>query len=352
MDKDIVPGLLELIESEFDERTYNSEKIKNALIKLIDKKATYKDANEFAIEVGEILSEVFNKNITVETLPDGRMYYNIADRIINPTMSKNYELISGYAADVQTGLNNNAGLKIKGQKAELNQSRINGIIERISKEDDFNKIKWILNEPIINFSQSIIDDTIRTNAEFHSKVGLQPKIIRRSTGKCCDWCEKIVGVYDYADAPEDIYRRHRYCKCTVDYDPGDGRKQNVWTKEWTDPEKETKIEARKKIGFKDNKNAYNRDIGSNQERLNLQLFAEKDLDNQDIEALRKGIKSLEKQIENHNKKITNPEGHYLDWNNVSPEIRRGRLRHWKKEISNFEKSIANRKKIIRRKSNE
>lgn len=251
MEKDIVPGLLKLIESEFDSKIFDSNKIKQAVKRLGEKQATYKDANEFAIEVGEILSQVFKERITVDMLPDGKMYYNIADRILNPTMSKNHELISGYAADVQTELNRNAGLRIKGLKPELNQDRIDGIINRISDEDDFNKIKWILDEPVKNFSQSIVDDTVRKNVEFHAKSGLRPKIIRRSTGKCCDWCEEIVGVYEYPDVPEDVYRRHRYCRCTVDYYPGDGKRQNVWTKEWKDPEKEAKIEARKKVGIKE-----------------------------------------------------------------------------------------------------
>lgn len=89
------------------------------------------------------------------------MYFNIANRILNPTMSKNYELVSSYAADVQTTLNRNAGLRIKGQKSELNQSKIDGIIERLSTAEKFEEIKWILNEPIINFSQAIVDDTAK-----------------------------------------------------------------------------------------------------------------------------------------------------------------------------------------------
>lgn len=251
MDKDIVPGLLELIENEFDSEVLNSEEIKGAIKQLKAKRATYKEANDFAVELGVILAGVLGRNITAETLPNGKMYFNIADRIIDPTMGKNYELIAGYAADVQTQLNYNAGLRIKGQKAELNQSRIDGIIERLSQEEDFNEIKWILDEPIKNFSQSIVDDTIKTNAEFHAKAGLRPKIIRRSTGDCCDWCEEIVGVYEYPDVPEDVYRRHRFCRCTVDYYPGDGKRQNVHTKAWIDPGKDAKIKVRKKIGLEE-----------------------------------------------------------------------------------------------------
>ena len=225
MEKDIVPELLELIEKEFDEKTLSSSKIKKALQSLIDNKATYEDANEFAIEVGEILSDVLSKNITVKVLPDGKMYYNIADRLLNTTMNKNYSLISDFTADIQTELNHQAGLKLKGQKPELNQSRIDGIVERLSTAEEFESIKWILNEPIVNFSQSIVDDAVRTNAEFQTKAGLGPKIIRKPDSKPCDWCRNLVGEYDYnevSDQGNDVFRRHDYCRCTVTFEPRRG----------------------------------------------------------------------------------------------------------------------------------
>ncbi len=40
-------------------------------------KATYKTADEFAIEIGEILSG-FRASISADKLPNGKMYYNIA----------------------------------------------------------------------------------------------------------------------------------------------------------------------------------------------------------------------------------------------------------------------------------
>lgn len=251
MEKDIVPELLELINSDFDEKTFNSKTLKKAIQALNDKKATYKDANEFAIEIGEILTEVLNTHITVETLPNGQMYFNIADRVLNSTMKKNFELISGYAVDVQSELNRTAGLKLKSQLPKINQSRIDGIVERLSTAEEFEEVKWILDEPIKNFSQSIVDDTARENITFQAKAGLKPKIKRVVVGNCCDWCREIEGTYEYADAPPNIYQRHRYCRCRVEYNPGDGRIQDVHTKVWIDPEREAKIEARKKIGIKE-----------------------------------------------------------------------------------------------------
>ena len=49
-------------------------------------------------------------------------------------------------------------------------------------------------------------------------------------GDCCDWCRKVAGVYHSTDIPDDVYRRHRFCRCTVEYDPGDGKKKSAWEK--------------------------------------------------------------------------------------------------------------------------
>lgn len=246
---DIVPGLLETIENQFDERTYKSAKLKKTLRSLKDRKATYLDANEFAIEVGEILADVLSTNITAEVLPDGKMYFNIADRILNPTLKKNYDLISGYSGNVQTLLNKAADLHLKTQIPKLNQDRIDGIINRISSGENFDEIKWILDDPIINFSQSIVDEAIEKNAKFHSKSGLAPKLVRRVYGHACDWCRDLAGTYDYRSAPKDIYRRHERCHCTVDYVPKEGKRQDVWSKQWKDTKKDAKIEERKAIGL-------------------------------------------------------------------------------------------------------
>ena len=246
---DIVPELLELINQKFDERTTESQKLKIAVRNLKAKEATYVDANNFAIEVGNILSEIFKETIDVEILPDGRMYYNIADRILNPTMSKNYELITGYAMDVQTSLNAKAGLHLKAQVPELNQDRIDGIVNRISSEVDFDVIKWILGDPIVTFSQSVVDDSVKANADFQAKAGLQPIITRKLKGKACKWCRALAGAYDYENLPKEIYQRHENCRCTIEYDPGDGKRKTIPSRK-NNTGKSKKIESRKQIGIK------------------------------------------------------------------------------------------------------
>ena len=61
--KDIVPELLEKIESDFAERVGKSDKLKQ-IRKLIDSgSATFAEANEYSIEVGKLLAETFKEQI-------------------------------------------------------------------------------------------------------------------------------------------------------------------------------------------------------------------------------------------------------------------------------------------------
>ena len=195
MNKDIVPELLEKIQNEFKNKTEKSKVLKKKILALKAGKATHLDSNEFAIEVGNILADVFKNEITEDILPDNKMYYNIAKRLIEPNMKNNFDLVSDYSRDVQEVLNNKSNISLKAIKPKLNQDRIDGIVNKISEYDDFKEGKWLLDEPIKNFTQSIVDDTIKTNANFQYKAGLTPKIVRKEAGNCCDWCKEIVGVY-------------------------------------------------------------------------------------------------------------------------------------------------------------
>ncbi len=107
-----------------------------------------------------------------------------------------------------------------------------------------------MGEPIVNFSQSIVDDSIRVNAEFQSKAGMRPKIVRKLAGGCCEWCRSLSGAYIYPeDVPDDIYRRHQNCRCTVDFNPRDGKVRNVHTKKWRSETEHDIMELRKTVGL-------------------------------------------------------------------------------------------------------
>ena len=247
MENDVLPGILQEIQERFERDFGKSEIVRNAFATLKAKKATYKTANEFAIEIGEILSKALGASLSADKLPDGKMYYNIAQRLLTDVLGRNHELVSGYASDVQKNLNDKAKIGLKVQVPELNLDRIAGIVNRFSSEENFEDVSWLLGEPIVNFTQSIIDDSIQKNAEFHHQSGLQPEIVRKSYFHCCEWCQEVQGNYKYPRVPKDVYRRHQHCRCTVDYDPKSGKTQNVWTKKWNSIDKE-RVERRKLIG--------------------------------------------------------------------------------------------------------
>lgn len=244
---DVLPKLLQEVKKEFELAYGESEIIKNAFATLEAKKATYKTANEFAIEIGEILSKALGASISTDKLPNGKMYYNIAQRLLTDVLGRNYELVSGYASDVQKNLNDKAKIGLKVQVPELNKDRIAGIVNRFSSEDNFEDVSWLLDEPIVNFTQSIIDDSIRKNAEFHHKAGLQPEIVRTSYFHCCEWCQEVEGNYKYPRVPKNVFRRHQHCRCIVDYDPKNGKVQDIWNKIWRKKDENVKIEVRKDI---------------------------------------------------------------------------------------------------------
>lgn len=257
MEPDILPDLLAEIQKDFDERTYNSKTLKKAIQSLADKKATYLDVNEFAIEIGKILSEVFKLHVTADILPDGKMYFNIAERLLNATLKKNHELITSFGVDVQTLLNQAVGIRIKAQAPKINKNRVGGLVNKISSAPIFDDVKWVLEEPIINFSQNVADAMLKSNVEFHAEAGLDPKIKRTVSGhKPCDFCKRLAGLHDYDSGNGDgIYTRHERCRCTIEYIPERGKRELVSSSKYKQnkiAEKEReKIEARKKIGIKE-----------------------------------------------------------------------------------------------------
>ncbi|KEQ32138.1 hypothetical protein SK137_1993 [Streptococcus mitis] len=247
MEHDVLPSILKEVQERFERDFGKSEIVRNAFAALKGKKATYKTANEFAIEIGDILSKALGTSLRADKLPDGKMYYNIAQRLLTDVLGRNHELVSGYTSDVQKNLNQEAKIGLKVQVPELNLDRIAGIVNRFSSEENFEDVSWLLGEPIVNFTQSIIDDSIQKNAEFHHQSGLQPEIVRKSYFHCCEWCQEVQGSYKYPRVPKDVYRRHQHCRCILDYDPKSGKTQNVWTKKWNSIDKE-RVERRKLIG--------------------------------------------------------------------------------------------------------
>lgn len=259
MAQDIVPVLNEQIQSSFKNYCLKDRRLTQISRRIRDGTANQFDAHDYAEHLGENLSQALVRNLTADNLPNGTLYYNIAQRTVIPSLEENYSLVNDVAADIQAIDDKKANIGLGAVKADFPLSRINGLIDKMTADNIVleQAIKW-LEEPIINNSEAFFDDFVRANADFRTNVGLRATITRTVAPGCCKWCEAMAGTFDYKDAPEDIYRRHEFCRCSVTYQ-SDKTSQNVWNKKtWQSTPEE--LARRENIGKRSNMTA--------QERLN------------------------------------------------------------------------------------
>ena len=82
-------------------------------------------------------------------------------------------------------------------------------------------------------------------------------------------------------------------------------------------------------------------------KLDVQMFAEKDIKKQSTNSLKRGITSYDKRISEHQNKVKNPSKYVEDWDKLPDYKKEGLKRHWNKEISNFKTSKEDRIKELK-----
>ena len=85
---DIVPELLEMIQQTFREEMEIDPIIKRYAAMIEKGTAGFVQADKYAAQVGRIMSNSIFANRAATQLPDDRIYYNIANRIITPMMEE------------------------------------------------------------------------------------------------------------------------------------------------------------------------------------------------------------------------------------------------------------------------
>ena len=246
MATDVVPALNDQITASFNGYVIKDRRLGQISGRIRDGTATFKDGHDYAERLGEDLSKALTKTLTAENLPNGTLYYNIAQRTVVPALENNYKLVNEAAKLIQKSVDKKSGIGLGAVSADFPAERINGLIDKMTSVEDLDMaLKW-LTEPIVNNSEAFMDDYVDANANFRHDVGLKTTITRTADPKCCDWCAALEGTYEYGKEPADIYRRHEFCRCTVTYQ-SQKTSQNVWSKKtWqTSPEE---VEKRQQAG--------------------------------------------------------------------------------------------------------
>lgn len=216
----------------------------------------YGIADRYSVRIGELLSESIMEN--TKTLP--YMSAEVAREVLTPLLAADHDLIVAATNTVQENMNRLQGIGVGIQTPDLDTNRIDGFIEKVASYAVYDDAKWVLEEPIVNYSQAIVDQAMRKNMRQANSLGFRPQI-RRTVGAYevrqrkitrklksgsrtytypfvvpCKWCAELAGTYDYTEvrAPgSDVFRRHEYCRCEVTY-INNGKYQDVWSKaEWT-----------------------------------------------------------------------------------------------------------------------
>ena len=241
----MAPELLQTIRLAWQKALISDAEYRSLVKRIDEGKATYKEVEDLAYRVGRNLSKALKGNITSDIMPNGHVPLNVSEKILKPTLREAHEVVTQAAMKTQTAMNKAAGIGLKAQAAEFDTEKAHGLVYKLSK-GLLKDTGWILDAPVTTFVQSSADRTMEKNVKFQAKAGLHPRITRKAEGKCCKWCSKLEGSYDYGDEPQDIYKRHRNCRCVVDYCPGDGKRQNVWSKAWHEDTEPENAEERKR----------------------------------------------------------------------------------------------------------
>lgn len=203
------------IVAEFKRRVDADATVKNCLKTIRTGHGTYKTANKLAVRVGEILGRTLKAYAPYENINE----WDLID-LIPKSLGLDHRIVADACKGVQETMNAKAGLNIKFQEPKFDFDRVQGLITELETHPEFTDIEQSFYEQLVNFSESIVDDSIRENAGFMWKAGVNTMVIRQAEYKCCEWCSRIAGAYEYdevKDKGNDVWRRHENCRCTIDY---------------------------------------------------------------------------------------------------------------------------------------
>lgn len=233
MAEDIGTELHDKIKAAFDARCARDSTLTHIKRKIENGTAAMEDTSVYARRLGELLRKSIESTTKPDDLPGEKMYYNIAQSILEPLLRGNYDDVNAICEEVQSALDAKKGIGLKPQKADFPAERVRAAIGGAAVKETAEHAIQVLGRTAENITGSFQTDYVKKNAEFRSKAGLSCYIERKDGFRCCNWCAGLAGRYRYPDeVPKDVYRRHDNCTCDVSYVSEKGR-QNVHSKQWT-----------------------------------------------------------------------------------------------------------------------
>lgn len=210
---------------------------KDSLIKAFRAKAakgtaTFAEAVKNNSRIASLIGSLLSDFVTGTTAGDGLMEYVCRELLKEQHLDTNDML-----EQVQKDIDERNGLKLTVKKSGFPEERVNQIARSL---EDATVERAVIQRRAQSAAENVInsyaDDFVKENAKFRSDAGLKCYITRATDGNCCKWCSALAGRYVYGEEPDDVFRRHDNCSCTVTYESG-RKRQDVWSKKtWEAPE--------------------------------------------------------------------------------------------------------------------
>lgn len=132
MAHDIVPELWAKISGSFESAVAMDPLIRAYEQKLEKGTATQSDLFEYTKRIGSHASRSLSMHLILEDLPDGRLYWNIAERTVQPMLEIVHGLVNDYGEKMQTMTNKQNGIGIKGVRAPFPSDRVRSLINKLA----------------------------------------------------------------------------------------------------------------------------------------------------------------------------------------------------------------------------
>lgn len=225
MANDISPELYEAIKVNFNTAAATDPKIKSIIKKVRAGKATQSDITDYTDRLGKHASNALKSVLTAENLPNGTLYWNIAEKTIKPLLLENYERINNLAILQQAATDKAIDINIGISKGRYPENRVNQVMRFATNAETGKPLENALTDPIVTAHRKYYDDFMKENAKIRSELGLYAVVERIYDGKglkdgreACSWCLARVGKWSYDEANANgVFERHPGCGCTIIY---------------------------------------------------------------------------------------------------------------------------------------
>ena len=225
MPEDISPELYNQIKTRFNSACASDPVLVNIIHKARAGTATQVDMAAFSEGMGKHASDAIKAVLTEENLPNGTLYYNIAQKTIAPLLEKNYDTINRIAGLQQAATDQAAKRNIGIVKGGHPENRIKQVIDYATDAGTGGPLKNALTDPVITAHRKFYDDFLKENARLRSELGLHAVVTRLYDGKGlhggrdeCGWCLERSGTWTYEEANRNgVFERHPGCGCTILY---------------------------------------------------------------------------------------------------------------------------------------